>query len=72
MTLCIPWEIIFLLYKKYFTRAFAVSKVEGTCLAPNKHRIDLARFRKVKKKKKKKAGENVVLKKESLETCSED
>lgn len=58
MTLCIPWEIIFFLYKKYFTGAFAVSKVEGTSLAPNKHRIDLARrFRKVKKKK---ADENVV------------
>lgn len=58
MTLYIPWEIIFFLYKKYFTRAFAVSKVEETTLAPNEHRIDLARrFRKVKKKK---VDENVV------------
>jgi len=47
MNLGIPWEIIFFVYKKYFTKEFAVSKVEGTSLPVNKHRIDLARrFRK--------------------------
>jgi len=50
MNPCIAQDIMFFIYKKCFNKAFAVNKVKGAPLPPNKYRADLARrFKKVRK-----------------------